>query len=117
MRKCGVRSTRNRSAGSKREAARAVPAATASRTASDAVSARATPIRSPRSGARVRSPPRRAREHDAEDQRRDAEEAGADEEEAVRLEQRASDGEALDHHARKALRELAHVGVRRAEER
>src|SRR5205823_12783233 len=103
MKKCSVGSTRKRSAGSKRLAASA--------TAAEQTSSALTSSALSRLGFT-----RGTRKHDAEDERRHAEKTGANEKESVRVEQRAAGRQALDPHAREPLRELANVGVRRAQQ-
>src|SRR4026207_1571393 len=99
MTKCSVRSWRKRSAGSNRLPALAA-AAQSRRLASAATGGRGT---------------RLTREHNAKDGRRKAEKTGANEEESVRVEQRTSDCESFDPQTGKPFRELADVGVSRAE--
>src|SRR2546425_11638716 len=110
MTKCAVRSARKWSAGSKSDAAFAVPhsAAASSRTPA-AVSARATPLRLARLRVCVLGVTVGTREDDAEDERRNPKEAGANEKEAVPFEQRAPGSQALHHDARETFRELADV--------
>src|SRR4051794_36352838 len=103
MAKCGVRITRNVSAGSKTCAA------------AGATDARRRTL--PTSALSVLCGTCGTREHEAEDERRHAEQSRADEEEPVRLDQRTSGCEALHPHAGEPLRELADVRVRRAQER
>src|SRR4029453_2348284 len=102
MTKCSVRSWRKRSAGSNRLAAFAAPAQSRALASSAAIVGRVT---------------RGTREHDAEDERRKAKKTGANEEECVGVEQRTSGRELLDPQTGKPFRELADVGVCRAEQR
>src|SRR5262249_23642106 len=113
MRKCGVERTRNFSSGSKSVAARAVAVH------SDTASATRTTAAAGLDARTTRTPrlTRRTGQHEAQEERRDAEEAGTDEEQPVGLDERPSDREPLDPDAREALRELADVGVRRAQQR
>src|SRR5437773_2499960 len=104
MTKCSVGSARNRSAGSNSVAA---------------LDSDALPARKPLTSSAVSRPgfTRRTRKNDAEDERRKAKQTGADEKQSVRIDERPSRGEPLDPHAGEPLRELADVGVRRAQER
>src|SRR2546423_14160986 len=112
MTKCSVAVTRNRSAGSNRDAARARPGAitTSSSTAPIATADHACRP-SARRCLRVPELTRRTGEDDAEDERGDAEQPGADEEERVGIEQRPSRGKPLHPYPGEALREFADVGV------
>src|SRR5262245_28372173 len=107
MRKCAVRNRRKVSAGSKSEALCARPAY------NDATSAMQTPRTAGLDACtrRTRGLPRRARQHETQDECGNAEQPRADEEESVGLDQRAADGEVLDPHAGEPLREFADVRV------